>query len=93
MKGLKELPLRVQRFHLRMLRHHFTISHIPGKDLVIADMLSRAPTSGSDHSFFQETNVFVDTVIQSLPASDVQLERIKEQDDVCRQIMVYCQDG
>lgn len=98
-KRLEELPLRVQRFRLRMLRYHFTISHIPGKDLVIADMLSRAPTStpsNSDHLFYQETNVFVDTVIQSLPASDAQLERIKqeqEQDDVCKQIRVYCRDG
>ena len=47
-KRLDELPLRVQRFRLRMLRYHFTISHIPGKDLVIADMLSRAPTSTSN---------------------------------------------
>ena len=44
-KRLKELPIRVQRFRLRMLRYHFTISHIPGKDLVIGDMLSRAPAS------------------------------------------------
>ena len=65
-KRLEELLLCVQRFHLRMLRYHFTISHIPGKDLVIADMLSRAPTSvlsSSDHLFYQETNVFIDTVI------------------------------
>ena len=98
-KRLEELPLCVQRFRLRMLRYHFTISHIPGKDLVIADILSRAATStlsSSDHSFFQETNVFVDTVILSLPASDAQLERIKleqEQEDVCKQIMVYRRDG
>lgn len=98
-KRLEELPIRVQRFRLRMLRYHFTISHIPGKDLVIADMLSRAPTSvpsSSDYLFYQETSVFVDTVVQSLPASDAQLEKIRqeqEQDDVCKQIKVYCRDG
>ena len=95
-KRLDELPLRVQRFRLRTLRYHFTTSHIPGKDLVIADMLSRAPTcvpNSSNHLFYQETSVFVDTMVQSLPASDAQLERIKqeqEQDDVCKQIKVYC---
>ena len=38
----------------------------------------------------------MDAVIQSFPASDAQSERIKqeqEQDDVCKQIKVYCRDG
>ena len=30
-KQLEERLLRVQRFHLRMLRYHFTILHIPGR--------------------------------------------------------------
>lgn len=42
-KSLEELPLRVQRFRLRLLRFQFTISHIPGKELSTADTLSRAP--------------------------------------------------
>ena len=98
-KRLEELPVRVQRFRLRMMRYQFTISHIPGKDLVIADMLSRAPNdtpSSEDNLFNQETSAFVNVVIQSLPASDKQLERIKDeqkQDDVCKQIEAYCQDG
>ena len=40
--------------------------------------------------------MFVDAVVQSLPASDAQLERTKrekEQDDICKQIIVYCRDG
>ena len=98
-KRLDELPLRVQRFRLRMLRYHFTISHIPGKDLVIADMLSRAPTgipTTSDQSLHDEANAFIKTVIQGLPATDEQLEAIKleqEQDEVCEQIKTYCQEG
>ena len=44
-KHLQELPLRVQRFRMRMMRFRFTISHAPGKDLAIADALSRAPGS------------------------------------------------
>ena len=63
-KSLEELPLRVQRFRLRMLRYQFTISHIPGKELVIADMLSRAPTNtptGADHILYQEANILINT--------------------------------
>ena len=42
-KRLEELLLRVQRLRLRLLIFHFTISHIPGKQLTTADTLSRAP--------------------------------------------------
>ena len=82
-----------------MMRYHFTISHVPGKDLIVADMLSRAPTStptSADQQFHHEGNAFINTVIQGLPASDQQLERIKEQeeqDEVCQQIKVYCEKG
>ena len=98
-KRLEELPIRVQRFRLRMMRYQFTITHIPGKDLVIADMLSRAPAnppSSDDLLLNQEARAFVNVVIQGLPASDEQLERIKgeqKQDDVCKQIKTYCKDG
>ena len=79
-KALEQLPLRVQRFRLRMMRYRFTISHVPGKNLIVADMLSRAPTStltSADQQFHHEGNAFIDTVIQGLPASDQQLETIK----------------
>ena len=98
-KALEQLPLRVQRFRLRMMRYRFTISHVPGKDLIVADMLSRAPTStptSADQQFHHEGNAFINMVIQGLPASDRQLETIKEQqeqDEVCQQIKAYCEKG
>ena len=33
-KNLEELPPRIQRFKMRLMRFKFTISHVPGKDLV-----------------------------------------------------------
>ena len=45
-KQLDELTVRIQRFRMRLMRYHFTISHIPGRDLIIADVLSRAPVPG-----------------------------------------------
>ena len=44
-KNLDELPIWVQRFRLRLMQYSFTISHVAGKDLAIADALSRAPFS------------------------------------------------
>ena len=47
-KHLEELPARVQRFGLRMLRFNFNIVRVPGKNLLIADTLSRAPLMALD---------------------------------------------
>ena len=44
-KLLDELPIRVQRFRMRMMRFDFKIAHVPGKDLTVADTLLRAPTA------------------------------------------------
>ena len=38
-KNLEELPIRVQRFRLRLMRFSYTIVHVPGKLLCIADDL------------------------------------------------------
>ena len=42
-KLIDELPVRIQRFRMRLLRFDFTISHVPGKSLMTADTLSRTP--------------------------------------------------
>ena len=49
-KGLDVLPVRIQRFRLQLMHFSYTVSHIPGKDLTVADTLSRAPTEFSDIS-------------------------------------------
>ena len=46
-KNLDEMPIRVQRFRLHLMRYSYSISHVPGKDLSTADTLSRAPLSES----------------------------------------------
>ena len=96
-KNLEELPARVQRFRLRMMRFNFTISHVPGKQLAIADMLSRAPAEPpdvADYNLELESQAFVNYIVESLPASEQQLQRIKQlqrQDQVCKQIIQFCQ--
>ncbi|XP_077551245.1 uncharacterized protein LOC144164877 [Haemaphysalis longicornis] len=37
------MPPRLQRFFLRLLKYDFTLQFVPGKSLLLADMLSRAP--------------------------------------------------
>ena len=44
-KELSKLPLRVQRFRLRMMAYSYKIMYTPGAKLVLADALSRSPLS------------------------------------------------
>ena len=67
-KHLEELPLRVQRLRMRMMRFQYTISHVPGKDLIFADTLSVSTPSVADEALQQETTSYVNSVMQSLPS-------------------------
>ena len=61
-KLLDELPIQVQRFRMRMMRYDFTITHVPGKNLITADALSRAPSSpasSDDQSLQAEVDAYV----------------------------------
>ena len=98
-KHLEQLPIRVQRFRLRMMRFDYTLSHLPGKELYTADMLSRAPVdkpSSHDDSLEVQVCAYVDFVVETFPASNQQIERIKEQqkaDQTCQQVRQYCLSG
>ena len=58
-KHLDELLVRVQPFRLWTLRFDFNIVYIPGKNLVKADALSRAPLMASDqHDISTSRKIF-----------------------------------
>ena len=82
-----------------LMRFHFTISHVPGKDLSTADTLSRSPVQGSsftDEQFNQEVEAYVHMVCENLPASDQRISQIKQlqlNDEVCQQLIGYCRSG
>ncbi len=98
-KHLEELPIRVQRFRMRMMRFQFSIAHVPGKDLAIADALSRTPASEpstADELLQQEASAFVNQVVQHLPATEQRIDEIKQlqrDDEACQHISRYCQSG
>jgi len=95
-KQLDTLLLRIQRFRMRLVRFTYTISHIAGKELTIADTLLRSPVSSStseDVHFNSEVDAFVDSIVQNLPATKKQLQQIEKsqkEDAVCSQLIKYC---
>ena len=98
-KSIDELPARIQRMRMRLMRFSYTVVHVPGKDLHIADTLSRAPQATShpnDTELQEEISCYVAEVMTTLPASDRKLEEIRihqDEDEICRQIKVFCHEG
>ena len=82
------------------MRFHFkVVNHVPGKEMYIVDPLSRVQSENTNRMATvpeEEMNIYVDSVLDSLPVSDMTLMEIKEaqdEDPVCRQIKSYCLEG
>ncbi|XP_061132648.1 uncharacterized protein K02A2.6-like [Syngnathus typhle] len=96
-RNLDELPPRIQRLKMRLMRFSFTISHVAGKEIATADVLSRAPvTSSEDRLREEEINLYADAVVDSLPATEKRLKEIQshqDKDDILRQLKQFCVSG
>jgi hypothetical protein len=74
-KELNNLPPRILRFRLRLARLDYSISHVPGKMLHMADALSRAPSMNSvnDTELQQDAETLLNISVQSLPITEATL--------------------
>ena len=81
------------------MRFLYTISHVPGKELAIADALScalAAATLATSSTLESETAAYIDFIVKNLPASEQWLKEIKECQEagpVCQQIVELCLSG
>ena len=99
-KTLDQLPPRIQRFRMRLMRFNYSIAHVAGKDLITADTLSRAPIvehrQPQDVSFEQDCQAYVNAVLKTLPITEKRLIELKQaqvDDATCQRIQTYCQQG
>ena len=78
-KNIDEVPIRCQRLLLRMMRFNPKVRHVPGKELVIADALSRAPLESTveDGILTQEVEAYVDMIQLGWPVLPDKMEAIK----------------
>ena len=96
---MEELPVTVQHFRHWMLRFNFNIVHVPGKNLVMADTLSRAPLMAPDqHNKQHEEDVqaYVDVIFQDIPVTEQRHEEIRraqENDPLCQEVAWYRREG
>ena len=87
-KYLEKLPVRVQCFRLWILWFYFYIVHVPGKNLVIADTLFRAPlvALGQHDKHLKED-------VQDLSVTErrhEEIQHVQENDPLCREVAWCC---
>jgi transposase InsO family protein len=70
-KDLDQAPIRLQKILLRMMRFNCNVRHVPGKQLVTADALSRFPIQSlkEDASDVEEIAIHVDFIKSQWPIS------------------------
>ena len=96
-KSLDELPPCIQRLKIRLIAFSYSISHVAGKKLATADVLSRAPLG--DRGLLEqeeEVNLYVNMVRSTLPATEKRLQEIREhqeRDVILSQVKKYCNEG
>ncbi len=97
-KALDELPPRILRFRLRLMKFTFDIVHVPGKQRITADTLSRAPVkctfTQTEEEDEEKVKVIVDAMVQALPATDARLTTIiknQKADPICEKVIQYCE--
>ena len=79
-KPLAKSPARIQRFLLRLQRYDFTVEYIPGRQMLVADALSRAPLPENTPEIPDaEVNTYIHSVILNLPISDNRLQQFQSE--------------
>ena len=98
-KALDELPPRIQRMRMRLMRFTYNIVHVPGRYMYTADYLSRSPQgqpSRSDEQLAEDIYLNVCQIMANLPATDRRLEEIRlhqHEDEVCQELLSYVNNG
>uniref|UniRef100_A0A8C2F8L8 Reverse transcriptase/retrotransposon-derived protein RNase H-like domain-containing protein n=1 Tax=Cyprinus carpio TaxID=7962 RepID=A0A8C2F8L8_CYPCA len=77
-KPLAAVPPRLQRMILQLQKYNIHIIHRPGKDIPVADTLSRKSIEHQDSSLMESMEAQVHTLISTVPVSDRKLLEIKD---------------
>ncbi|CAI5695044.1 unnamed protein product [Oreochromis niloticus] len=94
---LDKTPLRCQRLLMRLMRFNVTAEHVPGKQLVVADALSRHPLHGCYPSETDsQVKAYVSNVVTSKPIKSHKLEeirRVTQRDPELQKAIIFIRQG
>ena len=78
-RDLDKTPLRCQRLLMPLMRFNPRAEHVPGKQMMVADTLSRSPCKlEQEPDTAENVQAFVDVVESTRPVTGDQLKRIRE---------------
>ncbi|UYV77253.1 K02A2.6-like [Cordylochernes scorpioides] len=96
-KELSSLTPNLQRFRMRMMRFGFEIVHIPGKELLDADALSRQPLLTSEGGEDERpTSAHINAVLSCITDKDEMLTKIfeaQQEDTTLKAVVNYLEQG
>ena len=79
-KPLNKSPPRIQRFRLRLQKYDFDFQYVPGKQLHVADTLSRAYLREATPEISEQDMAYhIHSVISSLPISADKLKQLQKE--------------
>ena len=70
-------PLRGQRLLMRLMRFKPRAEYVAGKEMVVADTLSRCPNPSEKSDTEDEVEAYADAIKMPIPATDRQLKIIE----------------
>jgi len=98
-RDIDQTPIRCQRLLMRMMRFNAQAEHTPGKNLVIADTLSRNPVGVGINMIDEledDVEAYVGAVTSAWPSSEDKLAQIRvetQNDGVLKQVLFYTTAG
>ncbi|XP_036341596.1 uncharacterized protein K02A2.6-like [Rhagoletis pomonella] len=96
-KPLYKIPARLQRFMLRLLAYNITVVYKPGKDLFIADTLSRAPLK--DYALTEvdkDIDIHCNLIISQIALPSSHLDEFREAaktDTIFQKLLYFTKNG
>ena len=94
-KDLDQVPARILRMRLRIMRYAPRLEYVRGRGHFLADALSRAPVgvpNSTDYKLIEEIGEFVDQFLPKNQAVEA-LRAAQKQDEVCREVIQCCKEG
>uniref|UniRef100_A0A0K2T298 RETRotransposonlike family member (Retr1)like [Saccoglossus kowalevskii] n=1 Tax=Lepeophtheirus salmonis TaxID=72036 RepID=A0A0K2T298_LEPSM len=82
---------------MKLMRYSLTSIHVPGKILNTAGTLSQSPMDNKEeYSFYEELELYANHILEEIPVTNSKLEEImhhQQEDEVCKQILIYASEG
>ncbi|KAF6212614.1 hypothetical protein GE061_013140 [Apolygus lucorum] len=95
-RDLARIPARLRRMRLQLMLYQLEVIYIPGKELVLADFLSRNLTSVTEKCQNDESDKYVHSIGSSIIGSQQFLQKFRSStslDETLKRIMMFIMQG